>query len=66
MRKSKKIGRLIEGIRKRKHYSQEELARVLCVSEKTVRRWEDGTYFPCYRMTRLIETQFGVNLFERG
>ena len=42
----KSIGALIKGQRKEKGLTQAELAQKLCVSEKTISKWECGGGFP--------------------
>lgn len=41
-----KIGRFIAGERKRKGYTQRQLADILGISDKTVSKWECGNGFP--------------------
>ena len=41
-----KIGKFIAKKRKEKNMTQEELARILGVTNKTVSRWENGNYMP--------------------
>ena len=41
-----KIGRFIKTIRKDKNLTQREVAEALCISEKTVSKWETGNGLP--------------------
>lgn len=42
----KKIGNFIAKLRKEKGMTQRELADILCVSDKTVSKWECGNSLP--------------------
>lgn len=35
-------GAAIRALREKKHYTQKQLADLLCVSDKTVSKWENG------------------------
>ena len=39
-------GTAIRTLREKKHYTQKQLADRLCVSDKTVSKWENGRGFP--------------------
>ena len=39
-------GAAIRTLREKKHYTQKQLADRLCVSDKTVSKWENGTSEP--------------------
>ena len=41
-----KIGKFISEERKRKKYTQKELAEILGISDKTISKWERGNGFP--------------------
>lgn len=43
---TKKIGAFIAMNRKKKGYTQEQLAEKLGVTNKTISRWENGHYMP--------------------
>lgn len=43
---TKKIGAFIAFNRKKKEYTQEQLAEKLGVTNKTISRWENGHYMP--------------------
>ena len=42
----KEIGKFIASIRKEKNMTQQKLGDLLGVTNKTVSRWENGTYMP--------------------
>ena len=41
-----KLGENIKELRKNSGYTQEDLAKVLCVSSQAVSRWESGSGYP--------------------
>ena len=59
-----KTGRFIAALRKSKNLTQEELGRKLCVSNKTVSRWENGNYMPDIETLRLLSKEFSVSIEE--
>ena len=59
-----KTGKLIAALRKEKGYTQEELGRILGVSNKTVSRWENGNYMPDIETLRLLGKEFSVSIEE--
>ena len=59
-----KTGKLIAALRKEKGYTQEELGRILGVSNKTVSRWENGNYMPDIETLRLLGREFSVSIEE--
>ena len=59
-----KTGRFIAALRKEKSYTQEELGRILGVSNKTVSRWENGNYMPDIETLRLLGKEFSVSMEE--
>lgn len=60
----KKIGSFIASLRKEKNLTQEELGKKLCVSNKTVSRWENGNYLPDIETLRLLSKEFSVSMEE--
>ena len=56
-----KIGKFIAALRKEKAMTQEQLGAKLGVTNKTVSRWETGTYLPD---VELLSQEFGVSLNE--
>lgn len=59
-----KIGKFIAALRKEKAMTQEQLGAKLGVTNKTVSRWETGTYLPDVEMLSLLSQEFGVSLNE--
>ena len=59
-----KIGRFIARVRKEKNMTQEELANILGVTNKTVSRWENGNYMPDLSLLKPLSEALGVSLNE--
>ena len=59
-----KIGRFLAQLRKEKGLSQEALAEKIGVTNKTISRWETGTYMPDVEMMKILAEFFGVNVDE--
>ena len=59
-----KIGKFIALKRKEKNMTQEELARILGVTNKTVSRWENGNYMPDLSFLKPLSEALGVSLNE--
>ena len=59
-----KIGKFIAALRKEKGMTQEQLGEKLGVTNKTISRWETGTYLPDVEMLSLLSQAFGVSLNE--
>ena len=59
-----KIGKFIAALRKEKAMTQEQLGAKLGVTNKTVSRWETGTYLPDVEMLSLLSKEFGVSINE--
>ena len=59
-----KIGRFIAEKRKEKHFTQEQLAEKLCVTSKTISKWENGNYMPDISLLQPISEELGVTLNE--
>ena len=57
-----KIGKFISLKRKEKNMTQEELARILGVTNKTVSRWENGNYMPDLSLLKPLSETLGVSL----
>lgn len=57
-----KIGKFIAKKRKEKNMTQEELARILGVTNKTVSRWENGNYMPDLSLLKPLSETLGVSL----
>lgn len=59
-----KIGKFIAELRKGKNLTQEELGRRIGVTNKTISRWENGSYMPNIEMLQLLSAEFGVSINE--
>jgi len=59
-----RIGKFIAGLRRAAGLTQEALGERLGVTNKTVSRWETGTYMPDIEMLRLLSLEFGVSIDE--
>lgn len=59
-----KIGKFIAALRKEKGLTQEQLGEKLCVTNKTISRWENGNYMPDVEMLSLLSKEFGVSINE--
>ena len=59
-----KIGRFIAKMRKEKKMTQEELARLLGVTNKTISRWENGNYMPDLSLLKPLSEALDISLNE--
>lgn len=59
-----KIGKFIAFKRKEKKMTQEDLASLLGVTNKTVSRWENGNYMPDLSLLKPLSEILGVSLNE--
>ena len=59
-----KIGKFIARMRNEKKMTQEELAKILGVTNKTVSRWENGNYMPDLSLLKPLSEVLGVSLNE--
>lgn len=59
-----KIGKFLCELRKERNLTQEQLGEELGVSNKTVSRWETGTYLPPVEMLQLLSDKYGVSINE--
>lgn len=57
-------GAVIRGLREQKKLTQAELAARLCVSDKTVSRWETGKGYPDVTLLEPLAAALGVSLTE--
>ena len=60
----KKIGEFIAYNRKLKGLTQEELGKILGVTNKTISRWENGNYMPDLSLLKPLSDSLGVTLNE--
>ncbi len=62
--KGNKLGDIISNLRKERDLTQKELADELCVSDKSVSRWENGSTYPNIDMIYIISKYFGVSFYN--
>lgn len=60
----KKTGSLLRKLRKEKGYTQEELAEIMGVSNRTVSRWETGSNMPDISILVELADYYGVDIRE--
>lgn len=61
---TKKIGAFIAMNRKKKGYTQEQLAEKLDVTNKTISRWENGHYMPDLSLLEPLSKELDITLNE--
>ena len=59
-----KIGSFLSQLRKEQGLTQEQLGEKLGVTNKTVSRWETGTYLPPVEMLQLLSEIYGITINE--
>ncbi|MBE5735606.1 MAG: helix-turn-helix transcriptional regulator [Clostridiales bacterium] len=59
-----KIGEFITTLRKERNLTQAKLAEKLCVSEKTISKWENGRGIPDTDFLPKLSEMFGVSINE--
>lgn len=59
-----RTGKFIAALRREKGLTQEQLGEKLCVTNKTISRWENGNYMPNVEMLSLLSKEFGVSINE--
>ncbi len=59
-----KIGTFLAELRKEKNLTQDELGAQIGVTNKTVSRWETGSYLPPVEMLQTLGDTFGVSINE--
>ncbi len=59
-----KIGKFIARCRKEKKMTQEDLAKILGVTNKTISRWENGNYMPDLSLLKPLSEVLGISLNE--
>lgn len=58
------IGRFISQLRKEQNLTQEQLGEILGVTNKTVSRWETGSYLPPVESLQGMSALFSVSINE--
>ena len=59
-----KIGKFIAKMRKEKNMTQEDLAKILGVTNKTISRWENGNYMPDLSLLKPLSEVLDISLNE--
>lgn len=59
-----KIGQFLTELRKENNMTQAQLGEKLGVSNKTISRWETGTYMPPVEMLQLLSDMYQVSINE--
>ena len=59
-----RIGQFLAQLRKERGLTQEQLAQELGTSNKTISRWETGTYLPPVEMLQLLSEMHGLTINE--
>lgn len=59
-----KIGKFLADLRKEKNLTQEQLGEEIGVTNKTISRWETGTYLPPVEMLQILSKKYGVSINE--
>ena len=60
----KKIGSFLAALRKERNLTQDELGAQIGVTNKTISRWETGSYLPPVEMLQTLGDNFGVSINE--
>lgn len=59
-----RIGAFLALLRREQGLTQEQLAQELGTSNKTISRWETGTYLPPVEMLQLLSDRYGLTINE--
>ena len=59
-----KIGAFLADLRRQKGWTQEQLGEKLGVTNKTVSRWETGSYLPPVEMLQCLSDLYGITINE--
>jgi len=57
-------GAVIKELREKKHLTQAQLAQILCVSDKTISKWETAKGYPDISLLEPIAKAFGISITE--
>lgn len=60
----KVIGQKISSLRKEKGLTQKELAEKLCVTDKSVSKWETGVHFPDIVIMENLSAELGISVSD--
>lgn len=61
-----KIGKFIALLRKKKNLTQNQLAEILGVSDRTISKWETGRGMPELSLLIPLSEQLGISINDRG
>lgn len=61
---TKEIGEFLASLRKEKNLTQEQLGEILCVTNKTVSRWENGNYMPPVEVLQQLSEFYQITINE--
>lgn len=59
-----KIGKFISEERKKKNYTQKQLADILNVSDRTISKWECGNYMPPIECLSMLSDIYKISINE--
>lgn len=59
-----KIGKFLSELRRGQNLTQEQLGEEIGVTNKTVSRWETGTYLPPVEMLQILSEKYKVSINE--
>ena len=59
-----KIGMFFRTLREEKHLTQEQLAEIIGVSNRTVSRWENGRNIPDLSIMMQLSVFYGIRMDE--
>ena len=60
----KKIGLFLKGLRKEKNLTQEQLAEIFGVTNRSISRWENGVNLPDFDLVITIANYFNISIEE--
>lgn len=61
---TQKIGEFLKELRKEHHMTQEQLGEKIGVTNKTVSRWETGSYMPPVECLKLLSEMYQISINE--
>lgn len=59
-----KIGKFLSDLRHEKNLTQEQLGEILGITNKTISRWENGTYMPKVEMLQELSIYYEISINE--
>lgn len=59
-----KIGKFLADLRRENNLTQEQLGEEIGVTNKTISRWETGTYLPPVEMLKILSEKYNVSINE--